>query len=265
MSSMLVMSENRLKRRQILDLLGELEAASGEAGSLYLPPDSPAGEIAELASKVLGPEPVTLDLARVLSSRTGAVLFWGESYRLVVLPPFPIKGKTIFAGYFVAPLRTMLEAEFTIGLVLLRLGAYAVGVFQGEKLVASKVGTGLVHARHRQGGSSQARFARHREKQMEAFFSRVCGHMREQIEPYLGRLDYLVYGGERFTLAEFQKQCPFSKLVAGRSLPYRLDVRRPRQATLEAAIAQVWTSRVIRWQESPEKPALPCQTPGKRY
>jgi len=247
---MLVPGDNKLKKRQMLDLLGEIEAAGDEVSSLYFPPGSPAREIAELVSKALSYELAATDLERVLSSPTGAVLFWGEPYRLVVLPPFPIKEKAILVGHTVTPLRAMLESDFTIGMVLLRLGAYAVGVFHGEKLLASKVGTGLVHARHRQGGSSQARFARHREKQAESFFSRVCAHMREQIEPYLERLDYMVYGGERFTLRMFQKQCAFSELLAGRSLPYRLDVRHPKQATLEAAIEQVWSSRVICWQQS---------------
>lgn len=249
---MLVMSEGRLKRQRLLDLLGEVETAGREGGSLYLPPDCSAQEIAELVTKVPGLKTALPDMARFFSAPAGAVILWGEPYRLLVLPPFPVKEKAIFAGYFVEPLRSILEAEFTIGLVLLRLGAYAVGVFKGEKLVSSKVGTGLVHARHRQGGSSQARFRRHREKQAESFFSRVCGHMREHFEPYIGQIDYVIYGGEKFTLAAFQKQCPFSRMLAKRTLPRRLDVRYPKQANLETAIEQVWTSWVIRWQTSPD-------------
>lgn len=249
---MLVASENHLKRSQMLDLLGGLEATGGEVRSLYFPPGGPVREIAGPVSKALAHEITESELERVLSSPTGAVLFWGEPYRLVVLPPFPVKEKAILVGCTVTPLRKMLESDFTVGLVLLRLGAYAVGVFQGEKLVGSKVGTGLVHARHRQGGSSQARFARHREKQAEVFFSRVCAHMREQMESYLDRLDYMVYGGDKFTIQAFRKQCAFSELFAGRVLPCRLDVRYPKQAALETAIEQVWSSRVIRWQPSSE-------------
>jgi len=241
-------SEERLKRRRLLGLLGEVEAASGEAGSLYLPPDCPPDEVNELAAKLPGLQEALPDLAPFLNSPAGAAVFWGEPYRMVVLPPFPVRGKAIFAGYFAEPLKSMLETEFTIGMVLLRLGAYAVGVFEGEKLVSSKVGTGLVHARHRQGGSSAARFRRHREKQAESFFGRVCGHMREHLEPYLSRIDYMVYGGEKFTLGAFQEECAFSEQLAERVLPYRLDIRHPKQAMLEAAIEQVWTSRVIRWQ-----------------
>ncbi|RJQ37642.1 MAG: hypothetical protein C4555_06030 [Dehalococcoidia bacterium] len=243
-----VTGEERLKRRHLLDLLGEIKAADGEAGSLYLLPDCPSDEAAGLAARVPGLAEALPDLAGFLSAPTGAVVFWGEPYRLVVLPPFPVKEKAIFGGYTVEPLRLMLETESTIGIVLLRLGAYAVGVFDGEKLVSSKVGTGLVHARHRQGGSSAARFRRHREKQAESFFSRVCGHMREHFESHLREMDYMVYGGEKFTLAAFQKECAFSGRLAQRVLPYRLDIRHPGQATLAAAIRQVWTGRVIRWQ-----------------
>ena len=58
----------------------------------------------------------------------------------------------------------MLHKEFILGLIIVRLGEYGVGVFQGENLLSSKVGTGLVHSRHRQGGSSSHRFERHRDK-----------------------------------------------------------------------------------------------------
>jgi hypothetical protein len=250
-----VATEARLKRKQMLGLLGEVEAAPDGAGSLYLPPNTPSGEIAKLAAKIPGLEPAMTDLLPYLGSHSGAVIFWGEPHRLLVLPPFPVKEKVIFTGYFTEPLRVMLETEFTIGLLLLRLGAYAVGVFQGEKLVSSKVGTGLVHARHRQGGSSAARFRRHREKQAETFFTRVCGHLREHFEPYLGKIDYVVYGGEKFTLSSFQKQCAFSGQLAGLTLPYRLDIRHPKQAALDMAIEQVWTSRVIFWQPPDFLPA----------
>ena len=246
---MLVASEYRLKRRKMLDRLGELEAAGGRASSVYLPPGSSASEIEELLARVPDLGLLPLDFGRISRSVTGAVLFWGEADRYLVLPPFPVGERQAAVGYHVAPLRALLERELTIALVLVRLGTYAVGVFRGEKLLTSKVGSGLVHARHKKGGSSQQRFARHREKQMEFFFSRVCDHMREQLEPCLRQLDYVVYGGEKFTLKEFGKQCSFSRLVAERTLAYQLDVRQPKQATLEAAIEQVWSSRLTQWDE----------------
>ena len=58
-------------------------------------------------------------------------------------------------------------ADRTVGVLLVRLGGYAAGVFAGAppRLAASKVGSRLVHGRSAAGGQSQQRFARRREKQ----------------------------------------------------------------------------------------------------
>ena len=55
-------------------------------------------------------------------------------------------------------------AERTVGVLLVRLGGYAAGVFAGPAahLEASKVGSRLVHGRSAAGGTSQQRFARRR-------------------------------------------------------------------------------------------------------
>jgi peptide subunit release factor 1 (eRF1) len=180
-------------------------------------------------------------------SATGAVLFWGEQRKYLILPPFPIEESRASDGYDVEPLRSLLRREFTIALVLVRLGAYAVGVFQGDKLVSSKVGTGLVHSRHKKGGSSQRRFERHREKQMQRFFDRICTHVQNHLEPHLQQLDYVIYGGERNTLLSFRKRCVFPRASDSCTLGLVLNVREPKQATLEAAIAQAWCSNAIHW------------------
>ena len=57
-------------------------------------------------------------------------------------------------------------ADRLVGVLLVRLGGYAAGVFgPGQALLASKVGSRLVHGRSAAGGTSQHRFARRREKQ----------------------------------------------------------------------------------------------------
>src|ERR1700728_4037396 len=55
----------------------------------------------------------------------------------------------------------------TVGVLLVRLGGYAAGVFTGAppRLADSKVGSRLVHGRSAAGGQSQQRFARRREKE----------------------------------------------------------------------------------------------------
>ena len=237
----------------MLQLLDELADAESPATSLYIPHDLPASEVEKTLKAPLGPgvAEVISDIAEAVGrSKTGTVILWGEQGKYLVLPPFPIKEKLFASGYDVEPLRALLQQDLTVALILLRLGAYAVGVFQGEKLMSSKVGTGLVHSRHKKGGSSAHRFERHREKQIEYFFTRVCHHVQERLEPYLGQMDYVIYGGERHTLLSFRKQCHFLQQLDERTLGTLLNVREPKQAALEAAITQVWSSEVIQWEES---------------
>jgi len=242
-------SHRKINRPKLLRLLEELEAASGSATSLYIPPGMPVPEIERMLNIASVGEEVLTDVSKLVSrSATGAVFFWGEQGKYLVLPPFPITEKLFGSGYDVEPLRSLLQREFMVALILLRLGAYAIGVFRGEKLLSSKVGTGHIHSRHRKGGSSQRRFERGREKQIEYFFDRVCSRVRERLEPYIGQLDYVVYGGERHTLLSFRKQCQFLRAIDDRTLRSSVNVREPKQATLEAAIDEVWSSEVIWWQ-----------------
>lgn len=189
------------------------------------------------------------------ASRTGAVIFWGPSRKLLIRPPFPFTEQYITPGGDSEPLRLLLEHDFTIAVVLVRLGAFAIGVWQGESLLTSKTGTGLVHGRHRKGGSSQRRFERHREKQVDVFLERVCGHARQQIGPYIKQLDYFVFGGAWTTFATLRKECPFLHQLEERSLPPLLDIPRPRRTVLEAAIAGVLSSHITEWSAG-----LPDQT-----
>jgi hypothetical protein len=77
--------------------------------------------------------------------------------------------------------------------------------------------------------------------------------VREHLEPHLRQLDYVIYGGEKHTLFSFRKQCAFLQQFNDRTLGTLLNVREPKQATLEAAISQVWSSAVIQWQETEQK------------
>lgn len=230
--------------------LGELEAAGGNAESIYVPPGLSPTEIEDRLEKIFGRRGLPSELAELMAaSETGTVLFWGQARKCLVSPPFPITEAYSAHGYAVERLRSMLSRDFTVALVLVRLGAYAIGICHGEKIIASKTGTGLVHARHKKGGSSQGRFARHREKQIEYFLERVCGHIRERFEPHARTLDYMVYGGARTTITSLRKRCPFLEQFDHRTLPPLLDIPEPRQAVLETAIGTVWSSQVTEWRE----------------
>jgi hypothetical protein len=94
-------------------------------------------------------------------------------------------------------------AARTVGVLLVRLGGYAAGVFTGPQaqLVASKVGSRLVHGRSAAGGTSQHRFARRREKQAAEALGAAADTAVAVLGPYAGRLDAVVLGGDRRTIA----------------------------------------------------------------
>ena len=233
----------------MLQRLDVLATASGAAWSLYLPRGSPTLEVETILRRELEPQQLEDAVTAISKSATGAVLFWGDRNKYLIQPPFPLGTRYFATDYDVQPLRALLSRDLTIAVILVRLGDYAIGVFHGEKLISSKVGTGNVHQRHRQGGSSAHRFERHRDKQIEYFFTRICTHAQEHLTPVARQLDYLVYGGTRFTVLELRKQCHFLQAFDVRTLDLLLNVRQPRQATLEAAIGDVWSSKVTEWRE----------------
>ncbi len=203
---MLGVRQFRLRRSKMLSLLEELATVAGKARSLYIPPALPKAEVVSLVQELSEDEVAPFALTEMAArSKTGAVLFWGLYRKLLILPPFPFTEKHSFNNYAVEPFRSLLHTDFKLTLILVRLGAYAVAVSQGEKLLNSKVGSGLIHARHKKGGSSQSRFQRRRENQIEHFVDRVCEHVRAQLEPHLGDLDYVVYGGSKEAVLTLQK------------------------------------------------------------
>jgi Actinobacteria/chloroflexi VLRF1 release factor len=94
-------------------------------------------------------------------------------------------------------------AERTVGVLLVRLGGYAAGVFTGPAahLAASKVGSRLVHGRSAAGGTSQQRFARRREKQASEALGAAAATAAAVFGPYEGKLDAVVLGGDRRAIA----------------------------------------------------------------
>jgi len=77
---------------------------------------------------------------------------------IVVRPPFGLAHEHEYGTVRLAPLLEALTDDHIVAALLVRLGGYAVGVFDGERLVASKVGSRFVKNRHKKGGSSANRF-----------------------------------------------------------------------------------------------------------
>jgi Actinobacteria/chloroflexi VLRF1 release factor len=129
-----------------------------------------------------------------------------------------------------------------IGIVLVRLGGYAAGVFDGDELIASKVGSRQVHGRSSAGGWSQQRFARRREGQVKVALDKATATAAEVILPLLGRLDAVVTGGDRQALRTVlgdPRLAPLKPLVTVRIL----DVPDPRARVLRDSLQ---ASRAIR-------------------
>lgn len=220
--------------------------------SVYIPPGALLPEVEKLVVNPSVAGHLPAGLAEIIAaSPTGGVVFRGEHTGDLLIPPFPVTVKNIFLNLHPEPLREVLSRDLTVAVILLRLGMYAIGLFRGEKLIASRVGTGNIHSRHRQGGSSARRFERHRGKQIEEFFTRVCLQVRDRFDQYINEIDWLIYGGTEETVLEFRKQCQYIARLDDRVIKRLLNVREPKQASLEANIEDIWTSRVIHWEESP--------------
>jgi peptide subunit release factor 1 (eRF1) len=153
-------------------------------------------------------------------------------------PPFPPLDATALGARDGLDLEALLghvERPRTVGVVLVRLGGHAVGVFAGRELRASKVGSRLVHGRHRAGGSSANRFARRRGNQaraaLEAAADTAVALLAEPARA--GELDAVVRGGDRRALEEVFAD-PRLADVARLAVERVLEVPEPRRKVLDA-------------------------------
>jgi hypothetical protein len=126
-------------------------------------------------------------------------------------------------------------ADRTVGVLLVRLGGYAVGVFAGAppRLVSSKTGSRLVHGRSAAGGRSQHRFARRRENQATAALHAAADTAAEVFGRFgPGQLDAVVLGGDKRSVAGLRgdpRLTPYLDLATDRFL----TVPDPRLAVLK--------------------------------
>jgi hypothetical protein len=87
------------------------------------------------------------------------------------------------------------NAERTVGVLLVRRGGHAVGVFVGERLIRSKVGSRHVQGTTKAGGWSQQRFARRRANQAQQAFAAAADAAVEVLADM--EFDAVVCGGDR--------------------------------------------------------------------
>lgn len=175
---------------------------------------------------------------KIGKSETGAVLVENEK-KILIIPPFPME-KT-FSGdkdYLIE----QMEKKFNLGIILLRLGEYSFGVFEGDELKIHKTGTQFVGGKTKAGGQSAARFARVREGQINDFFKKVCEHLREKFSPYGDRINFVFFGGDSQTIKTFLKTCDC--LEKFRVMSRVLNVRHMKLESLKNSLKEVWKYRI---------------------
>jgi hypothetical protein len=118
----------------------------------------------------------------------------------------------------------------TVGVLLVRRGGHAAGIFHGAELVVSKVGGRHVQGRTAAGGWSQQRFARRRANQTNAAVEAAAD---DAVMILLSRpIEALRTGGDRDLVTQVladKRLAPVRDLVTG---PF-LDVPDPRLAVLK--------------------------------
>lgn len=153
----------------------------------------------------------------------------GTVARLVV--PFPP-----LRGSVPGDLVTHALADRRVGVLLVRLGGYAAGVFEGSRLIASKVGSRQVHGRSAAGGQSQQRFARRRELQARQALAAAADTAAAVLLPAVSTLDAVVLGGDRRAVDEVladPRLAPLRPLAVAA----RIDVPDPKLKVLQSAPA----------------------------
>ncbi len=152
---------------------------------------------------------------------------------IVVRPPFGLGHEGAYETVQLEPLFDALGQDRVVAVLLVRLGGYAVGVFEGERLVTSKVGSRFVKGRHKKGGSSANRFRRRREEQARALVEAAAETAVRVLEPWRERAEFAALGGDRRAVEEVLAAEPGLAWLAERRLERFFTVEEPRLRVLE--------------------------------
>jgi hypothetical protein len=152
---------------------------------------------------------------------------------IVVRPPFGLPHEGEYETVELGPLFEALADDHVVAVLLVRLGGYAVGVFEGEHLVASKVGSRFVKGRHKKGGSSSGRFRRRRDEQARALIEEAGEVAVRVLEPWRDRAEFAALGGDRAAASQVIAARPELAWLREQALPRFFPVPDPRRRELE--------------------------------
>ena len=151
----------------------------------------------------------------------GSARFELPDFTLTVTPPFALEHEAEYDRVRAEPLLESLARDHLVAVVLVRMGAYAVGVLDGEQVVASKVDTRFVKGRHRKGGRSSNRFRRRREGQERELVDHAADEAARVLTPWRGRVEHVALGGDRSAVAR-TLAAPEPRRRVLDELPYQL-------------------------------------------
>jgi hypothetical protein len=187
-----------------------------------------------------------------LEGQPGRTVYAGGEFRIeapdetiTVRPAFGLAHEAEYETVELEPLFAALAADHVVAALLVRLGGYAVGVFDGERLVASKVGSRFVKGRHKKGGSSSGRFSRRREEQARALIDQAADTAVQVLEPHRDRAEHAALGGDRTAVDRVLTSRPELAWLADRALPRFLDVPEPRQRVLERLPYELYAAELV--------------------
>ena len=178
----------------------------------------------------------------------GAVRIETADETITVRPPFGLAHARVYEHIELGPLIEELARDHVVAAVLVRLGGFAVGLFDGERLVVSKVGSRFVKGRHKKGGSSSGRFRRRREEQARALIEAAAGTAGTVLEPHRARIEHVALGGDRAAARKVVEQLPW---LGEKALPRFFTVPEPRYRELERLPYDLYAAEVS---EEPGRP-----------
>ena len=160
---------------------------------------------------------------------------------ITVRPPFGLSHARVYERVELRPLVEELARDHIVAAVLVRIGGFAIGVFEGERLVVSKVGSRFVKGRHKKGGSSSNRFRRRREEQERALIEAAAGTAGTVLEPHRERIEHVALGGDRAAARKVVEQLPW---LGDKALPRFFTVPEPRYRELERLPYDLYAAEV---------------------
>ncbi|MGB2875431.1 MAG: acVLRF1 family peptidyl-tRNA hydrolase [Gaiellaceae bacterium] len=175
--------------------------------------------------------------------RDDAVRVETAAETITVRPPFGLAHEGEYETVELGPLFEALAQDRVVAAVLVRLGGYAFGVFEGERLVASKVGSRFVKGKHKKGGSSSNRFRRRREEQARALIEEAAETAVRVLEPWRERVEFVALGGDRTAVGQVLAE-PRLFWLADRAVPRFFTVPDPRQRDLERLPYDLYAAEV---------------------